>query len=136
MRVQRFEGVHRAGLVSTPFDEDVHVMSGSRPARPSADGVRPGQNKGDLFPNQRSQDLVEVNRGGRHLTAPHGPELLLQIKTLLDGVIVIDIPPRSLGLFPFRVAHQLRQLSPQPCSHRLESRVEMGKTLWIVRVVF
>src|SRR5436189_5822963 len=90
-------------MLSAAFAGRVHVLRLSRASGPARDAVRPSSHEGHLLLNKRSQDLIEIDGRSSHFVTPPGSILLLQEKAFLDGVIVIDIPARRFGFFPFRI---------------------------------
>jgi hypothetical protein len=94
-----------------------------RSTRPSGNAVSASQDKGDVLPGQRFQDLVQIDRGGRQAAAPLPSVLSLQEGDLLNGIVMPEVAAGGLHPLPFRVSgDQARPSSWLPGLHGSSQR--------------
>jgi hypothetical protein len=117
------QGLDCPGVVPACLEEDVYVLRASRSTRPSGNAVSASQDKGDVLPGQRFQDLVQIDRGGRQAAAPLPSVLSLQEGDLLNGIVMPEVAAGGLHPLPFRVSgDQARPSSWLPGLHGSSQR--------------
>src|SRR5262249_24782280 len=79
------DGAHSSGMIAAGADEDIHIVRRPRPARPAADAVGAGQDKGNLLLAKDSDDLLEVDGNRRH-GPPHLAPLRAEESAFPDRV--------------------------------------------------